>query len=58
LDWVIPEDRYSKGTKSQDLTGDVVGIFRKMGKDVDSVTVEIVGWNMRDGPPLPIDLDE
>jgi hypothetical protein len=58
LDWVIPEDRYSKGTKSQDLTGDVVGIFRKMGKDVDSVTVEIVRWNMRDGPPLPIDLDE
>lgn len=42
LRWVISEDRYVKGKGSQDLTSQVVEVFTQIGKEMESVKVEIV----------------
>jgi hypothetical protein len=50
LRWVISKDRYSrKGKGSQDLTSQVIDRFRRMGKEVDSVTIEVIPYRISDG---------
>lgn len=45
LKWIISEDRYVKGMGSGDVTTQVVEIFTRMGKKVDSVIIEIVPYD-------------
>lgn len=49
LKWIISADRYVKGMGSQDLTSQVIERFRRMDKEVGSVTIKIVNYDILDG---------
>jgi hypothetical protein len=49
LKWIISDDRYVKGMASQDLTSQVIERFRRMDKEVGSVTIKIVNYDILDG---------
>jgi hypothetical protein len=49
LRWVIPKDSYVECMGTGDLTRQVVEIFTQMGKELESVMVELVPYNIWDG---------
>jgi hypothetical protein len=49
LRWVVAEDRYAKCMGTGDLGNQVVGMFHQMGKELESVIVEFVAYDIRDG---------
>jgi hypothetical protein len=58
LRWVISEDRYVKGKGSQDLTSQVFEVFTQIGKQMESVKVEIVSYKIANGKGINPDSDD
>jgi hypothetical protein len=49
LRWFIAEDRYVKCMGIGDLGNQVVGMFNQMGKELESVVVEFIYYDISDG---------